>query len=340
VLKALIPFFIFLVFQNSKAEGLRCSDLFVKRIDFTHAKDSADHYAEVLDILNEKYNRFLFTENLQQTLRPDLDGMSIFDATQARYNAFRLRRNLIKLHEFDQYLNEKADREEDLYALEKLAVKLEKLTFLNDRSVTEGMSVIELTDFNQARHSLLSGGLAKFLFDGEKPTPSLARKILTPIRVPLKEIYVRWVFALGYMPKLRGAVIPFELIEKVVLEGYDENKQLLKPYLLTSRGKAFFNAFSTSYNYILAAIIAYNAVDLARFTYQDVYLKGIEKAEALLKPMSESADHLSKTDFKQTRQNRALAIAIEDFKIKFQRDPEEDEIEILKSLVQAKAKGK
>lgn len=338
-MKAFLCFFI-LIFhiQYSDANGLRCTDLFNTRIEFTTAKESADHYAQAIDVLNEKYNQFLFTQNLQQSLKPDLDGLSFFKATQARYNAYRLRKTLSKLHEFDQYLNEKADRYQDIYALEKVAVKLEKLTFLNDDSVTNGMSRLEKIDFYQARHSLLSQGLARFLFDGEPPPPpGVMRKILTPFRVIFKEVYFRWVFALGYMPKMNGSAIPFEVIEKVVLEGYDQNKLLLKPYLLTSRGKAFFNVFSSSYNYILAAVLAYNAVDLGRYAYQDVYLKGIEKAEALLQPIYDNADHLAQTDFKESRQKLALQASIDGFVVKFKRQPTPEEIEILKALLQTKA---
>lgn len=341
-MKAFLCFFILLLtFQNSGAVALRCSDLFALQskvsLDFANAKDSAEHYAQALDVLNEKYNRFLFTNNLQESLKPDLDGLSFFEATQARYRAHRLRKTLIKLHEFDQYLNPKADREEDLYALEKVAIKLERLTFLNDRSVTQGMSLVERVDFNQARHSLLSQGMARFLFDGEPPPPpGVLRKILTPFRIALKEVYFRWVFALGYMPKLHGSAIPFEIIEKVVLEGYDQNKDLLKPYLLTARGKAFFNVFSSSYNYILAGVLAISAADLAHYAYQDVYLKGIEKAEAMVKPLNDNANQLAQTDFKASRKQKALASAVEGFKIKFHRDPTDEELQTLKALIETK----
>ncbi len=338
-MKAFLCFFIlFLNFQNSEANALRCSDLFNARIEITKAKNSAPHYAQALDRLNEKYNHFLFNKSLQESLMPNLNGLSFFEATQARYNAFRLKRTLIKLHEFDQYLNPNANREEDLYALEKIAVKLEKLTFLNDSSVTQKMNIVERMDFYQAKHSLLSQGLVRFLFDNEPAPPSgVVRKVLTPFRLALKEVYFRWVFALGYMPKLNGSVIPFEIIEKVVLEGYEQNKNLLKPYLLSSRGKAFFNVFSSSYNYILAGLLAFNAIELGKYAYQDVYLNGIEKAESMLLPLHENADQLAQTNFKDSRKQKALESSIEGFINRFHRPPTPEEIEILKALIETKA---
>lgn len=337
MLQALSAFFILLfTFQNSEAQGLRCFDLFAQHAKFEKPKHSADFYAEALDSLNEKYNRFLFTENLSEALHPQLDALSFFEATQARYNAFRLKRKLIQLHEFDSYLNPNADRT-DVYALEKLAVKLEKLTFLNDTSLTHSLGLYDRAVLNQARHSLFAGGLQNFLFSGAPmPSPGVVAKMMTPFRVTFKEVYLRWVFAMGYMPKLNGAVIPFEIIEKVVLNGYEANKDLLKPYLVTTRGKAFFNVFSSSYNYILAGILAYNAVELTRYTYQDVYLKGIEKAVTILTPMMENAQKLESTDFKKLKQQHELEISIQKIRDKYNREPLPEEIEILKSLIQSK----
>ena len=227
---------------NSEAAGPRCFDFFSANT-VTSARQSSAFYAEAIDQLNAKYDGFLFSEKASSVLQ-----------NGSRYRAYRLKKVLKELYAFDQHVNDKAALAENHYALEKLAVKLEKLSFLNDDSVTEKMTLIEKATFRQAQHSLLAGGLAKFLFNGEPtPDPSRMKKIMQPLLSVFKDVYFRWTYAIAYMPKLNGAVIPFDVIEKVVIEGYDANHELLKPYLRTSQGKAAFNVFSSTYNWVLGA---------------------------------------------------------------------------------------
>lgn len=328
---------LILVFAiNSQAAGPRCFDLFAEN-EVTTAKKSVVFYAEALDALNTKYNQFLFTENLGETLNPQLDEAGLPERTLARYRAYRLRKVLKQIYAFDQFANDNASRTEDRYALEKLAAKLEQLSFLNDDSVTKEMSFFEKITYREAQHSLLAGGLAKFLFDGEpKPTRTRFKKIMGLILVPFKDIYFRWAFALTRMPKLNGAVIPYEVIEKIVIDGYDNNKDLLEPYLRQTRFKAAFNVFSTSYNWILAGSVLIGAGTLAYTTYHHVYLPGIEHAVEMLKPMLTNANHMANIDFGQFRFDETLKNVVQAFQSKYHRLPNADELQMLQALVKAK----
>lgn len=316
--------------QTSQAQGLRCFDLFAQHVSFQKEKDPARYYAEVIDSLNTKYNRFLFQKNISDILDPDLENASILQATQARLRAHRLRKNLIKLHEFDQYLNSKADLKDDLYALEKLSAALEKITFLTDDTVTYWMDPFEKAQYRQAQHSLFAGGLARFLFSKESPPPpGVAKKILNGVLVPFKEKYLRWTYALAYMPKLNGSIIPFEIIEKVVIEGYDQKHELLKPYLVKTRAKASFNVLSAVYNVVLAGALAMNAGQLSHKVYNDVYVPGVEKAVTMVSTLLHDAEKLEKIDFKTLTQDRAFEITLERFEARKGRKPSPEEMDYL-----------
>ncbi len=326
-MRCALAFLIFaLTVSMSQASGLRCFDLFAQN-QATTAKKSVDFYAEAIDSLNEKYGGFLYQENLTETL----------NGSASRFQRFRLRKVLKSFYEFDQFVNDKAKLTDDHYALEKLTVKLEKLRFLMDSSVTRDMSFNEKIIYQQARHSLLSQGLANFLFSGEqKPTPSQFKKIMSPIMTAFKDVYFRWTYAMAYMPKLNGAVIPFAVIEKVVLEGYDSNKDLLAPYIRTAQGKAAFNVFSSTYNWVLAGVMAVSITTLAHTTYQDVYLPGVAKAEQMLGQILRDSESAADTDYAKVRMERTLQNTLDDFKMKYGRDANVYEIQLLESIVKAK----
>ncbi len=317
---------------SSEAQGLRCFDLFSKH-SLTDSKNSVFFYAEAIDHLNAKYNKFLFKNNLSEVLAPTTDGSSFKERLKARYQAYRLAAVLQKIHQHDQFLNATADLKSHTYALEKLASRLEKLTFLTDENVLASMTFSEKIIYRQAQHSLLSQGLSRFLFHEEKVlNPSQMKTILNSIIMPFKDIYLRWTYSLAYMPKLNGAAVPFSVIEKVVIDGYQAHADVLKPYLNTTNGKYFFNTFSSGYNWLLAGTLAVSVFHLSS-TMNEVYTNGQKAALELLNPTLENSKKIAHIDYLELRKKKNFENLLIDFKLKFSRDPEPEELIMIKQLI-------
>ncbi len=322
-----------LILFNSEAQGLRCFDIFAKH-ELTATKKSAFFYAEALDHLNTKYNNFLFNDSLLDVLSPTKSEASFKIRTQARYRAFKLRRILKSIYQHDQFLNANDDLKAHAYAVEKVASKLERLTFLNDESVTITMSFADKVAYRQAQHSLLAQGLARFLFHDEKVlSPSQTKKILQTIMIPFKDIYLRWSYALAYMPKLTGAVIPYSIVEKVAIDGYENNKTLLAPYINSTRGKYAFNTFSTAYNWIIAGTMTVAAGQLIGDMHE-VYTQGQVAALKLLSPSFENSKKIANTDYAAIRKQKNLELILAEFKIQYEREPLTAELAMIKELIE------
>ncbi len=325
-----------LILFNSEAQGPRCYDLFAKH-NLTATKSSAFFYAEALDHLNTTYNNFLFKDSLLDILSPTYPTSpksSFSTRTQARYRAFKLRRILKSIHQQDQFLSASDDIKTHTYAVEKIASKLEKLTFLNDESVTATMSIADKISYRQAQHSLLAQGLARFLFHEENfLSPSQTKRIVSTILLPFKDIYLRWSYAMAYMPKLNGSVIPYHIVEKVAIEGYESNKALLEPYLKTIQGRYAFNTFSAMYNWIIVGTLTVAASQMIGEMHQ-IYTQGQIAALELLSPAYENSKKTADTDYAAFRKQRNLERILADFRIQYQREPLTDELAMIKELIE------
>jgi hypothetical protein len=336
--KLFLAIILSLSFSSSLASSpsmkLRCFDLFAEQ-KATAQKTSAPYYAEALDYLNSKYNNILFKQNVLELAQPDLKNLAFSENISARYKARKLRKTLIELHALDQSLNAKAKAK--LYDLEKIAVQIEKLSFLMDDSQIKNMSVADRIAFRQVQHSVLTKGLSEFLFTrGTEVSTSTRAKIKDILLAPFKKVYLRWLVSPIMMPHLDGTVIPYEVIEKVVWEGYENSKEDIAPYLKTAQGKFAFNVFSTGYNYLLTGLVIVSAVTWIHTTTvetYEAYNRGVANAEAMLKPALENAKSLATKDLSAEFRNDALQISIEKFKERFQRDPVDQEIEMIKQLI-------
>jgi len=316
-LKLIVTVFLLMISLNSEAQ-LRCFDL------FTQAEaESSQYYAEVIDSLNEKYNHFLFSKNISESLTPNLEGSSFSARTGARYQAFKLNRLLKKMKSADSW---------DRYDFEKFAKKLEQLSFLSDPSVTKGMTFKEKLLYRQARHSLLAKGLESFLFDGTKALPSFKRKVFNWVMTPFKDIYSRWTFMMFYMPKLDGAILPVEIAAKVAWSGVDANHDLLEPYMKHSQFKYFFNVFSASYNWTLVAAIFVGLPAYSYMTYSDLQEKGAQQVQILFEPLVTHSEQMAKTNYHELAREQSLAHFKADFRVQFGRDPNEAELAIVSRL--------
>lgn len=338
--------FIFIVilslsFLSSLASAqhmkLRCFDLFAEQ-NATSQKTSAPYYAEALDYLNSKYNNILFKDSVLDLAKPDLKNTSLLENLKARYKARKLRKVLTELHVLDQSLSPKAKAK--VYDLEKIAVQIEKLSFLMDDSQFKNMSVTDRIAFRQVQHSILTKGLSDFLFTRDiVVSTSTKSKIKDIILAPFKKVYLRWILSPVMMPHLDGAVIPYDVMEKVIWDGYESSKDLLTPYLKATQGKYAFNIFSSSYNHLLTGLIVISLTTWIHTTTietYEAYNRGVANAEAMLKPALENAKSLATKDLSTEFRNDALQISIEKFKERFQREPSSQEIEMIKQLIIAR----
>jgi hypothetical protein len=316
---------------------LRCFDFFATQT-LEKRKTSAPYYAEALDGLNVKYNHFLFKGDISEIVTPDLSNLTFTENIKARYYAGKVRKVLIDLYHMDQFANVKAKNK--IYDLEQIATQIEKLSFIMDDSQLKTMSLADRISFKQVQHSLLTQGLSDFLFTKNlNLTVDENKTIKSKILAPFKKIYLRWILSPVMMPRLDGAVIPYEVIEKVIWDGYENSKDLLTPYLKTTQGKYAFNVFSSSYNWLVTGVIVFSTATWIHSTTVEMvsaYDRGVSNAEAMLKPALENAKTLATKDLSLEFRTDALQISIEKFEERFQRVPTEHEIKMIKQLILAK----
>ncbi len=319
---------------GGEGSKLRCFDFFATQT-VEKIKTSAPYYAEVLDSLSSKYNNFLFKDDILNIAKPDLTNLTFTENIKARYQARQLRKVLIELYHMDQFANSKAKAK--IYDLEQIASSIEKLSFIMDDSQTQNMSTADRIAFKQVQHSLLTHGLAEFLFTKKMNMTSLEKKSLKDkIFAPFKKVYLRWILSPVMMPHLDGAVIPYDLIEKVIWDGYENSKELLIPYLKTTQSKYAFNVFSSSYNWIITGLIVVTTVTWIHTTTVETiaaYDRGVANAEAMLKPALANSKTLATKNLSAEFKIDALQISIEKFQERFQRAPTDHEIEMIKQLI-------
>ena len=308
--KVLIALLVLFVTLSSEAQ-LRCFSLFA-----TNEINSPQYFAEVVDTLNSKYNDFLFTENL-------IEKIESAPQLKARYQAFKLKRMLKSL---------KGSSNWDRYDFENFATRLERLTFLTDSSVIKNMTSQDKILYVQARHTLLARGLEDFLFVNTTTTPSMKRKIFEWVMTPFKDIYSRWTFAMFSMPKLNGAVLPAELAAKIAWEGLDKNSEALKPYLLHSQFKSYFNVFSVTYNWSLVAALFIGFPTYAYLTYSDLQEKGTQQVQVLFSPLVQHSQEMAQTDFHQLASEKSIQYFTNEFKLQYGREPNAEELAIVKKM--------
>lgn len=318
---------------SSAAPVMRCYDLFsqVQLTQESSRNDIAKYYSKFLDELNQKGNASLFNANLSAVITPE----SKFSLSSLRdyWRARHVKKILLEIHEHNQNLDPSIER--DIYFIDKIATKLEKLSFLMIRP-SEQLSLQDRIIFKQTQHSLLSKGLSGFLFHDLPVQPSLMAKIKKAIFTPFKDIYFRWIYALAYMPKLNGSTLPYELAEKILWDGIDSHREELAPYLKTTYQKSFFNVFSSAYNWILVGTLTVGTYNLTTDLYYNVYLRGQQQAVELLTPTLEKSNKLAETDFREYSLQRDIENFKKQFELKYQRQPSPQELAYIESLIRAK----
>ncbi|MBC7419807.1 MAG: hypothetical protein H7328_03680 [Bdellovibrio sp.] len=316
-MKSVIAVFILAFTLNSEAQ-LRCFGLFTRS-----AEHSPPYYANAIDHINNENNHFIYKKDLRDSIIAETENRSFSARTKARWQSYRLRSKLKELKSANSW---------DRYDFEVFAKRLEQLSFLDDPNITKDMSPVDKILYQQTRHSLLAKGLQKYLFDNISAPPGIKMKVFNWIMLPFKDIYSRWSYAFFMMPKLQGAVIPLELAQKIAWEGLDTNRELLQPYLKHAHFKSFFNVFSSTYNWTVAGAILIGLPAYGTYTYYDLKAKGTEQTKVLFTPMLDQSKQWADTNIRQMANEKTYIYFAEEFKNNIGRDPNAEELALLKKL--------
>jgi hypothetical protein len=319
--KNLIFLFIFGFFLNSEAQIVtRCFNLFSSQ-----KMGSIEYFAEFIDSLNKQSNTFLFEKSVAAHIHANLTELVFTDRVSARYRAFKLRRILNELKAADKF---------DTYDFENLSLKLERLTYLTDPTVTDSMPSEDKIIYKQAQHSILSKGLENFLFDSNShATRSMKSKFFEALMVPFKDIYSRWYYSFLNMPKLNGAVLPFDLAMKIAWSGIENNKALLEPYFKSAKFKNYFNKFSKSYNWMIVTAIFAGIPAYVYYTYKTAIEKGHQHFASAMVPVEENIVQVQVSVHSEIDGKKRLKNFIVNFKKKNNREPTRSEIDFIKNKI-------
>ncbi len=305
-------------------------------------------YAQALDQLNKSHNYFLFKKNILDVLLletrnqdqiQDQSQNQKLDLFRNRYRARKLRKVLSELQAQDSALhpNIQTDLQTALYKVEKIATNIEKLTFIMDTESIKALPRQDRAIYLQLQHSLLAHGISRFLFTEDIDfTPSQIQILKAKLMAPFKRVYLRWVLAPVMMPKLDGAVLPFELVEKIIWQGYQNSREDLAPYLRTIQGKRSFNIFSVAWNWMFAVMIASTTLHWGYETSvasYEAYKAGEAQAQQTLQLAKKSAQDLASKDLGLEYAQDTLQIAMDLYKEQYGHSPSEMEIDKLKQLI-------
>ena len=321
-------FFIALLLMiqiSSQAETLRCFDFFA-----THEKGTIQYNAEFLDSLNQQNNQMLFSQSVLSSLQVDKNSAkNYFDLTQKRWTAFKLRRAVKQLNESGDW---------DRYDFDHFSKKLERFAFLMDESVPAKLSSKDRVLFLQAQHSLLSQGLEKFFFDtATYQNRSMRKKFFDAVMTPFNMVYMRWTTAWMIMPKLNGSVVPLELAQKIAWDGLDAHREELSKYRLNAEFKKTFNVFSVVYNWSVVTAVFVGLPVYAHFVYQDLVQKGNAQVQQIMAPLMEQSQKAAETDYQKVASEKMKANMLELFRMKYQREPNADELKLIDIIVAKKS---
>jgi len=205
----------FVLIQNSEAQ-LRCFDLFAGN----------ESYAQVIDQLNAKFNKNIFSTDLQSVLSPQVYDPSILEDFKIQNQKFRLKKALKQLKNADEWTR---------YDFEKFSKKLLKLSFLLNDSFLKDIPSEQRLLFIEARHAALARGLEDFFFHDAPATPkSIRQKVFSWLVEALRPVYWRWALVLVKVPKLDGVVMTPEDAALILWQGTENRQDLIEKYDLVN----------------------------------------------------------------------------------------------------------
>lgn len=314
-------------FQYSEAQ-LRCIHLF----------SSKEVHAELIDQINDRYNRNIFNKPLVTVLDVESLNRNIFQDFQARRQSVKLGRLLKQLKNAGEW---------DAYEYDQFAKKLSQLSFLTTRTSDEGMTATEKIYFQKAQQDALAYGLEKFFFEGAKAPVTVKRKVFDWFLWVIHDVRTRWLSAPFNMPKLNGRVLTEDDIAKILWNGSQNVPEVTAKYELdwtkpvqttfnifsTAPGKYYFNKASKAYNWALVSAIFLGVPSYVYVSYTTMVAEGQAHATAILTPALNSSAAASRADQHLLSVQRELDLFAESVRFKKHRDPTEQEMEIARQII-------
>ncbi len=293
-------------------------------VKLTDGKIEPVQVAAILDYLNLKFNKFMFSDSVMDRMDPKTSDLAFASRTKARYQAFKLKR----------ILKELTDTSTEKYELDNLAKRLVDLTFLSDPTVTKEMSFNDKKLYRQAQMSIIRNGLERFLFNDKPVPPTLKRKIFNLVLVPFKQQYFRWTMAFIYMPKLNGIVMPYELAAKIAWYGLDANRDALKPYVKTILGKSYFNVFSSVYNWSLVTALFVGLPTYGVYKWDQWSEEGFQKVRPALEQMHQNSNEMATPGYADKKAEEiAYKLFADGFEVNHKRKPNATEQQLMHDIV-------
>lgn len=298
-----------------------------------HNKARVEYKAWFFDNLNKQYNDVVFDRSLQDVLSPDFSQVSRF----ALIKKYRLRSQAKKLRSLLEDMKDleklQAKDKVALYDIREVAKKIDDLAFLSDPSVTKKMTKEEKRQYHQWRHSVLTHGLKRFLFEGSSVSEETQKSIWQRLRPHLK---ARYAWFLLRVPHMKEDLIPEELCMDVAWNGLQANQMKLAKYR-NSRMQSLGNVFITMWNVgLLTALFVGVPLGTYGYTaYKNAEMQGHETVVKFLNPALKQSSEMAKADYRIQGDDMFVENFKKDFHADHGREPTAEEIKMAVLLVQA-----
>ena len=136
-------------------------------------------------------------------------------------------------------------------------------------------------------------------------------------------------------PYLNGKVYPWQVAMRIAWLGFRATRAERKPYLRATYGKAGYNGFATMVNRIaLAAILI--SVPVGYYYMQNAKVEAVQKTVQVFKPGYDASKVIADPHYYEDLAVQIqLKHSVEIFQNDYGRPPNQQELEILKTLAQA-----
>ena len=312
----MIHFLVVLIFAFSSLRSeaaLQCAALF--------SRPSA---VEFLTEINTRYEHSFFSKSADEQIQTS-------NAVARYYKLFKLKRLFKDL--------EKNGKNFDQYELADFVYRLDRLAFadvvLQNPQLSGKLSRLELEALSQARRSVLSQGLIKYLALDTK-RPGFWKKFGYYFGQTLSWKYWRWPRAWLIMPKLVGTSLPPELAEKILLEGLDRHRSEVDKYLPALASRSYFNSFSKIYNTLVLTSMLTVVPYMTHDFYQEQVKLGEQNAAQMLSPLVKTTEEMAGINYRLEKEQGALDKYIQAYSQKYGAAPTEQQIEAARILIRSK----
>ncbi|AZZ36959.1 hypothetical protein CIK05_09190 [Bdellovibrio sp. qaytius] len=303
---------LLLITTLSAEASFQCLDLFKKPA------------AEILEDINNENSNFLYQENIS-------DNFAQSSLIKQKYNLYKLKKMFKEL--------DKQGQKFDQHDLAIFVYELDKLAFANsisDKSeLNKKLTYSDKKTLSDVRRRLLMDGISKYL-PIPKSNTGFWRKFFYYFSEAFSVKYLRWTTAQLWMPKLYGPQIPLELAKKIALDGLEAHQKEVEKYIPSVNRKAYFNAFSKTYNILIVTSLFTVLPYLTHDFYVEQMKIGEQAAVQMLNPIVESTREMANTDYILQKEEMTLEIYAQKFTEKHGRAPTDQELNLVRERLHNK----